>query len=92
MHDILCPPYTQDHYNTVYGDTFQDPKNTLGYGAKSKAEKLKKAVSMAIIHVPYKQPPLIFYMLISCPQAVERGTPVPLMVQFETFDDAVTER
>lgn len=25
-------------------------------------------------------------------QAVERGTPVPLMVMFETFDDAVQER
>lgn len=38
----------QEHYNTVYGDTFQDPKNTLGFGAKTKAEKLKKAVSCGV--------------------------------------------
>lgn len=53
-YEVPGRPCIQDHYNTVYGDTFQDPKNTLGYGAKSKAEKLKKAVRMTKTHVVHE--------------------------------------
>jgi hypothetical protein len=89
----------QDHYSTTSKRSFQDPSKTLGFGGTTKAEKLKEAVRRPVFNTTSERLPdhgtphtCVVIMAHLLGQAKSRGTAVPLMVQFETFDDAVIER